>query len=308
MTVPSEKTTQAFRFFLGRAPSDTNVTDYPRIAELHRILLRSKEFRALPKSRKNGLTWPLNQMFVSRKARVLYCPIGKNACTYLKRQMVRISSVEHADYLLEHTLLTDSVATGLQLSDYPLEEVDEMLTSPNWLRFAIIRDPRDRLLSAYLEKFVMNRLATGNIVHTAQIVAPVQAAEGRSEPDFDRGITFRAFANQVMSMPPGVLDPHWRPQRLYLTGTAWTKLYRFDEIGAATEMLEARTGQTLPRQALNVTSSGKEDAFDGAADLLPGEIEALPRLASASYFDSGLDATIAHYYASDYTALKRIVP
>ena len=41
---------------------------------------------------------------------------------------------------------------GLHLSDFTVDENVEMLTSPEWFRFAFVRNPYDRLLSAYKSK------------------------------------------------------------------------------------------------------------------------------------------------------------
>lgn len=304
MTVAASDIEKAFLFFLGRRPNLEVTHRFDTLTQVNRFIMRSPEFRASAKARKNDLTWPLRQVFISRAARVLYCPIGKNACTFLKSLMVRISDVPHAGYLMHDVhLLTDHVRTGMQLSDYPRDKVDEVIFSPNYFRFALLRDPCDRLLSAYIEKFVVNRNAPSNILHTRTVLAPVQKALGMATPDFDRGITFRDFVTWIISAPAEKLDPHWRPQALYLAGMNYDRLYGFDQIDALIADLETRSGKTLPRQPRNVTGSGTGTLHPGAADLLPAEIMALPRLSRASFLDDSLIADITGYFQEDYNAL-----
>jgi hypothetical protein len=42
------------------------------------------------------------------------------------------------------------------LSDYPIEEAQEMMTSPKWHRAIFVRDPKPRILSAFLDKAVQH--------------------------------------------------------------------------------------------------------------------------------------------------------
>ena len=220
--------------------------------------------------------------------------------------MVLSSDLEYrrqiADYNV-HTL-TDHVRTGMQLSDYGEAKVTEFLTSPEYFRFAVIRDPVERLLSAYMEKFVLKRMSPPNWIHTRPVVWHVQRAAGMEAPDMDRGITFRQFAEFVMSRPPEQLDAHWRPQYLYLEGVQWDRLYGMSEMTDITRMLEARSGHDLPCKAVNVTGNLGSTFVEGSADLLASEIADMPALTVKSYFDAGLRQALETYYAADIELLK----
>lgn len=304
--VPNAAVEAAFRFLLGRKPSAVRRPAYATVHDLHHSILASEEFRAGALARKTSLGWPLDQVFVSRAAGVIYCPIGKNACSYLKSLMLHLSDHPHAAVIAQNVhLLTDYVRTGLQLSDYEEGEVAAMIADPGILKVAVLRDSRDRLLSAYTEKLMLNRLAVGNIHHARSVVRPAQARRGVAAPDFDRGITFRDFVEQVTRDPRATLDPHWRPQHLYLQGIAYDRLYRFDAIDALVDDLEARAGRALPRQPRNVTGSGRGPLRPGAMDLLPAELAAGPRLDRESYFDEGLDRAIAAFFAADEALLTQ---
>ena len=38
--------------------------------------------------------------------------------------------------------------------DYSLEDVNAWILSPDWTKIVVVRDPLDRLISAYIDKFV----------------------------------------------------------------------------------------------------------------------------------------------------------
>lgn len=299
----------AFEIFLGRAPNPANAGLNQSLYALHRMLARSAEFRASPRAAKTRLGWPLAQVFVSKRARILYCPIGKNACTLLKSEVARSAGVAHAAYMAEDIhFITDLVNTGLQLSDYPRDEVSALTTDPGYLRTAVLRDPQSRLLSAYIEKFVMGRLGDANIHHTRTVIDPVQAEEGLEHPDYDRGITFRQFIDHVTGStgtPLAELDPHWRPQAHYLAGMSYDRLFRIDQVNDLLALIEARSGVTLDRQARNVTGSGTGADHPGAMDLLPADLAAAPKFSRRSFFDAPMRQKVETAFADDYALLQK---
>ncbi len=256
--------------------------------------------------RKTRLGWPRSQLFVSRDAKLIYCPIGKVACSFLKSQMVRISDLAHSDLILSSIhAMTDRVVTGVQLSDYSHAEAEAFLADPEMVRFAVLRDPRDRVLSAYVEKLFMGRTNAGNISHARELITSVQAKQGLTRPDFERGITFRDFVTEIVGTDPALLDTHWRPQSLYLEGVSYDRIFGLHQIDEVVDLLEARSGKTLPRQPQNVTGSGKGKLHPGAADLLPGALDDLPRLDAESFFDPEIDAMIRTYFADDFRLFEQ---
>jgi hypothetical protein len=67
--------------------------------------------------------------------------------------------------------------------------------------------------------------------------------------------------------------------------------------------LKARSGVSLPRQPANGTGSGHGELHRGAADLLPAELLALPRLSKASFFDEPLEEAVSAYCRRDKNLL-----
>ena len=296
----------AFRIFLNRAPAQRNSFGYSDHYELNRSLAESPEFLESTRAYKNVLGWPLSQVFISLPARVMYCPIGKNACTFLKTEVARSAQYELIDYMARDIhFLTDYVCTGLQLSDYTPERVSQLCDDSSFYKFAILRDPADRLLSAYIEKLVIGRTTPENIHHTKSVVVPIQKARGIEQPDFNLGITFRQFINHLAVADPKHLDPHWKPQVLYLQGINYDRFFRIDQLDELMDILEKRAGIQLNRKARNVTGSGSGIDVDGAMDLSPLEIAAQPKISRASFFDASLQQTVETFFADDYRLLQQ---
>jgi hypothetical protein len=182
----------------------------------------------LPSGRNNSLPWPLSSMMFSTKHKVLYIPIAKCGCSSLKDMMLEMAEVEHKDVIRKVGLhaVADRFNTGLQLKDIDLDSAIDILAEPEYFRFSVIREPMDRLISAYLEKFVRNRQTAGNQFHTSAVLAQVQGVV-----DHNVGITFRQFVEYIVSSDPNTLDTHWIPQSLYLEPLLkGLSLYRLDEL------------------------------------------------------------------------------
>jgi hypothetical protein len=306
--VSDEKIRDAYQMFLGRVPGEIASLSFKTPDELINTLFHSQEFRASPRSRKNTLGWPERQYLFARDKKVLYCPIGKNACTFFKQAMVNLAEHPHRE-TISHSVhfLTDHVKTGMQLSDYGLDDVGNFLADPDVFRFAILRDPARRLLSAYIEKFVKNRTEHANVkFHTSPVVNAVQRAAGITDPDYDRGISFSDLVSHIILQQPEKLDPHWRPQYLYLEGHEWPNLYTFETLPQAVADLEKISGVKLNRPPANKSGSGVGVPHLGADTLLPAEIDALPMIDESSFLTPAIRAQLEEYYVKDYDILKSI--
>lgn len=298
----------AFRLFLGRLPNAGPDLHFPNLNALIETLINSKEFRESPQARKNTLPWPDAQHFICRDKKVIYCPIGKNACTFFKQAMVKLAAHPYQDIIL-HSVhrLTDRVNTGMQLSDHDMKDVEAALADPDQFKFAILRDPLDRLLSAYIEKFVKNREENGNLTyHTSPVIRAVQTGEGLDDPDYARGISFRSFVDHIVGQPHGSLDPHWRPQYLYLGDHDWTRLYTFDMLPQAVADLERISGVKLSAPPANKTGSGVGQRHPDADRLLPCDLDDLPMIAKESFLTPEIHAVLRAYYKKDYDIIQGI--
>jgi hypothetical protein len=254
---------------------------------------------AIYKKHFNYLVWPLWQIIVLKKIRILYNPIAKCGSSSLRSAMMALSGMPESVTKLP----LDTNCTGLQLGDLPLEEAQAILHDPGFLRIAVIRDPFDRLVSAYLEKFVLNRMDVGNQFHTTGVIAAIRGRLQPDEADFQRSISFAEFVDYLVTQPPESLDPHWCPQALYLKGTRF-QLFRLDRLDVLNQTLILRGAPPVKVDRRNLTRQSAIE-FPGAHRCAP---DSLPHadIATTSFYDESLRRKVEAYYALDLTLIDTL--
>jgi hypothetical protein len=95
---------------------------------------------------------------VLEKFKLIFFASAKFACTTWKqlfRRMMDLPDWNTEEYT--NLLPWNPELNGLKdMYDYDQKTASEMMTSPNWTRAIFVRDPKDRFLSAYLDKAVNN--------------------------------------------------------------------------------------------------------------------------------------------------------
>jgi len=101
--------------------------------------------------------------FVLEKEKILYIETPKVACSSVKSLLRHCypSSVGHDFYFKDQSSIgmnvhSRSMHSTRSLYDLDPEEVEEVFTSPDWLRFCIIRNPFDRLFSCWRDKVYLH--------------------------------------------------------------------------------------------------------------------------------------------------------
>ena len=247
--------------------------------------------------------WPNAQLFVVENRRILFQPVAKNGCTSLKSLMVDLSDIPDKAAVRERVHeATDSANTGLHLKDKSAENVARILAAPGYFRFAVVRDPFDRLVSAYVEKFVVKRGAAYQHYATGPVVAAVQ---GQAEADHAAGITFRQFAEYVTATPPERLDPHWRPQIDYFRDVPLDRLYGLGDFDLLERDLSLHCGEPVRIDHRNRSRGQTRLVAESVADMSPAALEGIAmRLSSESFFDADLGLRVGCYFAADLTLYR----
>ncbi|MFC1578879.1 sulfotransferase family protein [Pseudomonadota bacterium] len=252
-----------------------------------------------PQRQGNGLRWPYGPMMVSERHKLFYIPVAKCACTSLKSMMVRLAAVAQAEIAMElgvH-LVTDRFNTGVQLKDKPIDRAREILASADYFKFSVIRDPFERLVSAYLEKFVYKRHSERNLLHTRSVIGAVQ---GTADIDLQRGISFDEFLEYILQHDPFDLDAHWRPQHLYFRGVPHiSRIFRLENISELEAYLlrHHRVKVKLGHE----NSTAKSDLALPEAPTLPaGEFDQLAAIDPDSFLRSQHVQAIRQYYREDF--------
>jgi len=247
----------------------------------------------------NGLRWPYGAMMVAQRQKLFYIPVAKCACTSLKSMMVQLAEVEKAEIAIELGVhfVTDRFNTGVQLKDLPIDRAREILASGDYFKFGVIRDPFERLVSAYLEKFVYKRRNQRNLLHTRPVISAVQ---GSAEIDIEQGISFDAFVGYILSQDPFELDAHWRPQHLYFLGVRHlSRVFRLEEIGQLETYLQRHHGVEIELGHENRTRKS-DVVLPEASTLAAAAFDKLDAIDPASFFATRHADAIRNYYREDF--------
>ena len=151
-------------------------------------------FALTPRHRKRFL--------VNDSHKILYCPIEKNSCTLFKRILILNSEFSEqfiASTLDPHTFLKQ---TGLMKPENatPFQDAD-------YLRFIIVREPLERIVSAYMNKFVRSKR-----YKIALKITQDYRRQFDQPYDENRLLNFSEFVQHISKQKNQEMDVHWRPQ------------------------------------------------------------------------------------------------
>ena len=162
----------------------------------------------------------------------------------------------------------------------PADVLEQVLTSPDYRRFTVVREPAARLLSGFIEKIGQGLKQSGPIVdalreHTGRTIA---AAD----------VTLAQFLDVVAGQASRDQDPHWRRQadHLGLGIIPYDEVIHLEDLDASWSRIADLTGVAgLQEQFFCRNSTGA-------------------RARMAEYYSPDLLARVAETYARDYTDLR----
>lgn len=238
--------------------------------------------------------------FVNSQHNLIYCRIPKNACTLFMTTLVE-NSEERDIYLKSKMGPHDYVAhheTNLRLTDFAI------LQRPEYFKFVILRNPLERFVSAYLDKFAKST----RLEKFAQQVVKEVHTDLNLSVGIEESITFSQFVDYVMRTADYSLDPHWRPQHTFLS----SGLFEFDFVGQfenlaeSIQMLESRPGIQVRTDVSknnkrgHVTQYAQFDDHTKFHNHSPRALRALGGFPKASQlFTPELEQLVRHRYAQD---------
>lgn len=303
MTLDAAEIDRAYQFFLGRTPPADKRPPFASTAQLYAALIDAPEFKARKRSQKTKMKWPLGRVFVLPQARLICCPIPGSGGDALAAHMVRLSGHPDSDYILRDVdLLTAHVNTGLRLGDHPKPQARAYADAPDFMRLAVLRAPRDRLLAVWRTQFQRDRHLPRYHAATGPVLAAIQ---GQDRPDFHRSVSFADFVRHVAAAKPGTLAPDWRPQHLFLRGMTYTHLFDYDRRDAALAAMTAWADSRLPPPDIGTNPPSAQADVPGAHAMEPPVLDALPDVQARCFFDETLDAQIAQSFARDIALLEK---
>lgn len=196
---------------------------------------------------------------VSIRFNYIYFETPKAACSTIKRFLIKN---EFEDIRLpDPNDANFADFEALHLRDYsPLLNVRQLypfrkcLENGRFFKFCFVRNPYERVLSAYLDKIVRNR------PQASQIKTILGRPASSSEP-----IGFPDFVEAVCSTPVAMMDPHWKVQYFHtcMDTIAYDLVGKTESFDTDIETVRKATG--LDARHLSVFSphsTGAAEAID----------------------------------------------
>lgn len=158
-------------------------------------------------------------ILVSDKNQLLYCMIPKVACSNWRRVLLVLEGyTENPEALGTADVHNNTFGLLRPLSDYSSDEIIFRLST--YYKFLFVRNPIERLTSAYRNKFVETERPFFKKIFGRYILQKYRPEKPASEVEKGEGVTFRDFVQYIVDSPPEhreFVNSHWeRYDRLCL--------------------------------------------------------------------------------------------
>ena len=107
----------------------------------------------------------------------------------------------------------------------------DIIDDPSWFKFAVVRNPYDRLVSAFVDKFCREGLETPK---SQKILMAVNSTDNKGNLQ----ISFRQFVEYLDTQNIDTVDRHWRRQSYILDDIKLDKIIDIKDIATALPELE----------------------------------------------------------------------
>lgn len=193
--------------------------------------------------------WPENRHIYSPTYKFVYSSIPKVACTSFKRLVLSLEEGDQKAYSVKDIHLY--ISLNHTLSRLPLADAVSILNGNEYFKFAIVRNPWSRIVSAYLSKFVKPKSLEW---FAKEVVDAVHLKKG-IEPDYQQRITFRQFLDYLCESKDEDLNVHWKPQSCFLGDTKYDFIGKLENINRDFEYIRDRVG--IPKELPKDLSEGR---------------------------------------------------
>ncbi|XP_069062126.1 carbohydrate sulfotransferase 8-like [Pleurodeles waltl] len=146
------------------------------------------------------------QLMVEQSHKVIYCEVPKVGCSNWKRILILLQMNLSADPSQISHQAAHFNSPVKRLSSFPPDMWSQFLS--NYTKVMFTRDPFERLVSAYRNKF----LHTLNNYFYAVYIANIIKSKFRAS-NSTGNVTFVEYVRHVLSEDPTQCDPHWRPMQ-----------------------------------------------------------------------------------------------
>ncbi|XP_069806233.1 carbohydrate sulfotransferase 9-like [Dendropsophus ebraccatus] len=143
------------------------------------------------------------QLYVEHSHKFIYCEVPKVGCSNWKRIILQLNESLglNVDELKHDQLHTSKLL--IKLSNYPPSLQKELLA--NYTKVMITRDPIERVVSAYRDKFLHSDDSEYYTKVFPKMIRKLVAIDSKAN------ITFEHFARFITKENPFYRDTHWKP-------------------------------------------------------------------------------------------------
>jgi hypothetical protein len=221
--------------------------------------------------------------------KLIFFSIPKAGCTVWKQLFRRMMG--YSDWLSQDgdTMLPHNPRkNGLKyLYDYSTEQASEMMTSPEWTRAMMVREPKQRFLSAFLDKAVSNyhRHIVSNCCPDESCVEDAQTLAG-----------FLKLASVCQ-------DDHWRPQNLRVDYKYWPYIDfvgHVEKSAADARTLLKRIGAWEEYGETGWGKSGSSSIFESKDTSGAGVHATWASMQVWKWYTPQVEAEVVNFYRDDY--------
>jgi len=262
-------------------------------------------------------TWDKSPIVIE-KYKLVFFSVPKVGCTAFKqlfRRMMGYSNWQDHQYYTMPFLPHNPDTNGLKyLSDYDMTTANNMLVSDEWTRAIFVRDPKERLLSGYLDKAVYSHgsyirmQCCGRLQRDSEPWNSIQCATGNQHYVAPKGKEENApilpFLNFVRDIVPACNDPHWEPQHTRMAPKYWNRINfvgRFENLHEDTKRLLEQLGAWEEYGASGWKSKNGLDGaiFDPSQQAQHGT-KAQDQSSKEKYFTPEVLYWLVKHYINDY--------
>ncbi|MGI8979814.1 MAG: sulfotransferase family 2 domain-containing protein [Pirellulaceae bacterium] len=182
---------------------------------------------------------PEKHFIVSEQFHFLYIPLEKVACSAIKSWVIELAEGRGAAHGIDPNA---HIRARYELQAQSAEVQRRLLSDKRLFRFAFVRNPWDRLVSGFLNKFVpwkspaqkfaeehSRRLRWSRAVN--RLSAGWLCSSGKASSErWREELTFRQFVAELRQRNPRKFDLHWRPQYLFFGPQTLDFLGRFEHL------------------------------------------------------------------------------
>lgn len=184
------------------------------------------------------MSLPKNMFLASKKHRFIYIAIPEASDTDIKSWMMNLEEKTPGSDCQKHFQISKIRLSKKQLNDF--------------FKFTFVRNPHERLASAYINNFVNYKQPRPDSV--IEIIKGI-----RGPKNIDKGITFEEFIKHIAVSNVNAADISWRPQHLLIEEIKPNFIGKVEKIVEDFQVVQKKIGSVtrLPMEKQNTPQGNK---------------------------------------------------